>query len=252
MPKTEQLKNRLLQIASAVKNSGHAAALLALGSCGSKQARMDEYSDLDFFVICRDGRKSAFLDDLGWLTAAAPAGYYFRNTADGYKFLYADGIFCEFAVFTESEWSRMDGIDGTAVWQSGRFGGLKPPGAPAAGKRPPDQSWMLGEILTNLFVGLGRFRRGEKLSAYKFVQNYAVDQLLALMQAQNPAAGKADPFDAARRVESRHVIDPALLSSFIQGYEKTPQSALAILRFVEKRFDVNPCIKAQIKALAET
>jgi hypothetical protein len=36
--------------------------------------------------------------------------------------------------------------------------------------------------LTNLYVGLGRFHRGEKLSALRFIQHHAVDRFLELTE----------------------------------------------------------------------
>ncbi len=40
--------------------------------------------------------------------------------------------------------------------------------------------WLLGEALTNLYVGLQRELRGERLSAMRFIQGYALDRLVAL------------------------------------------------------------------------
>ena len=40
----------------------------------------------------------------------------------------------------------------------------------------------LGEALTNLYVGMAREKRGEKLSAMRFIQGYAVDRLLELAE----------------------------------------------------------------------
>lgn len=54
MSKKEALIKRLEEIGASLKNSGNALALLALGSCGLEQDRLDTYSDLDFFVIVKD------------------------------------------------------------------------------------------------------------------------------------------------------------------------------------------------------
>ncbi len=250
MKKTELLKTRLSEIAKSLESSGNALALLALGSCGRTQELMDEYSDLDFFVIVKPGYKMQYIDDLSWLESIAPAGFYFRNTVDGYKFLYKDSVYCEFGVFEESELKNIELPDGSIVWKDGSFAESKIQfRLPQPGQKP-EPDWMLDELLTNLFVGLCRFRRGEKLSAYKFVQNYAVDQLLQLLETQKPKASvRTDRFDPARRMEARDIISTDLLSEFIQGYDKTPQSALAILRFVEEHFAINPFIKQQILAL---
>ena len=59
--------------------------------------RLDDYSDLDFFVVVEPGHKLNFIQQLDWLTVPALIAYAFRNTTDGYKVLYEDGVFCEFA-----------------------------------------------------------------------------------------------------------------------------------------------------------
>ncbi len=40
--------------------------------------------------------------------------------------------------------------------------------------------WLIGEAVTNLYVGLCREMRGEKLSASRFIQQYAVDRIISL------------------------------------------------------------------------
>ena len=75
-----------------------ALALLALGSVGRDVHRLDEHSDLDFFVITDDKRR--LLEDVSWL--GSPIEWLHRNTRDGYKALVA-GIYHEFAVLTPEE-----------------------------------------------------------------------------------------------------------------------------------------------------
>ena len=55
MNKTELLLQRLDEIGQSLKDSKQALALLALGSCATERERLDQYSDLDFFVIVKDG-----------------------------------------------------------------------------------------------------------------------------------------------------------------------------------------------------
>ncbi len=60
---------------------------------------------------------------------------------------------------------------------------------------PRTLDWLIGEILTNLYVGLGRFRRGEKLSACRFIQGYAIDRIVELSQLiETERSLSADPF----------------------------------------------------------
>ncbi len=246
------LLNRLDEIGHSLELSGHAVALLGLGSVGLELHRLDVYSDLDFFVIVEPGYKRFYLDDLRWLRALCPVAYRFPNTADGYKLLFADGVFCEFAVFEPHELQAISFAGARVVWQShaGReldFSPQRPANHPQR-----SQEWLLGEALTNLYVGMGRERRGERLSAMRFIQGYAVDRLLELadtIERAGPAA--RDEFAPERRFEQRYGELAGYVASWMQGYERNRESALAILSFLEQRFEVNGAIAAAIRSLCE-
>ena len=254
MPDIHHLQNRLNEIALQLARSGHAHALLGLGSAGNEQDRLDRYSDLDFFAIVHRGFKTLFIEDLTWLTDIAEPGYYFRNTQDGYKFLYADGVFCEFAVFEPQELATIPFTGGRLIWAEDGFDTdlIHPISTQGHYRRSEDTDWIIGEALTNLYVGLGRYCRGEKLSAMKFVQNYALDRLIDLRHLQTgPRAGQVDPFMPDRRLEQHFPDIESQLASFCQGYLNTPESALAQLDWLEQHYDINRVIAADIRRLAE-
>ncbi len=240
---------RLDAIGAALERSGHALALLGLGSVGLETARIDAYSDLDFFAIVEPGYKARYLDNHDWLESAHPVAYAFRNTVDGFKLLYADGIFCEYAVFEPDELAAIPFSPGRVVWSAPGFDTSRLTPTP----RPPSEKsveWCLGEALTNLYVGMQRYRRGEKLAAMFLVQCYAVTRIAELAaQIEAPAAGYADAFAAERRFEARFPGIAAQLAALAQGYERTPESARAILAFLDAHFAVNAAIKAEIEKL---
>lgn len=251
MPTTQALLTRLDNIGRSLAQSGHAVALLGLGSVGLELDRLDDYSDLDFFVIVEDGYKAHYIDNLDWLNAPYPLAYYFRNTADGYKALYQDGIFCEFAVFEQPELATIPFAQGRIIWQQPQIdatiGSPKRAGTPGQSK---DVEWLVGEALTNLYVGLGRFRRGEKLSAERFIQHYAVDRLLELAPLlEKEQAIHQDRFANERRFEQRFPQMAQALPTFVQGYDRSGESAAAILRFLEEHFPVNQAIAGAIRQL---
>lgn len=252
MDRTALLLTRLDEIGSALERSGHGVALLALGSVGLELDRLDEYSDLDFFAVVEPGTKQRYLDDLDWLTAIGPVAYSFQNTPDGHKLLFADGVFCEFAVFEPAELETIAFAPGRVVWARAD---VDPTFLqPTATRQPPalDVRWQLGEALTNLYIGLGRFRRGEKLSAARFVQGLAVDRVLELAATiEHEVPAHRDPFMSDRRVEQRLPGLAAHLPTFVQGYERTPESAEAILVFLDAHFDVEPRMRAAILELCE-
>lgn len=254
-----RLLERLDEIAASLENSGHALALIGLGSVGVELERLDEYSDLDFFVIAADGQKRFFLDNLDWLRSIHPIAYIFQNTVDGCKLLFADGVLCEYAVFERSELETAVFPPGRVVWKRADV-----PEAIAIPVRPLEErpqrevEWLVGEALANLYVGLQRFRRGEKLSALRFIQGYAVDRLLELAERiETCQPGVMDAFNPERRFEQRYPQTARRLDEFAQGYARSLQSALAILEFLEGHAPVNPAMAAAVRelvraALAET
>jgi lincosamide nucleotidyltransferase len=245
------LLKRLDEIGDSLAQSGHALALLGLGSVGEELHRLDEYSDLDFFAIVEPGYKRHYIEDLNWLSRLAPIAYHFLNTPDGYKLLFVDGVFCEFAVFEPQELDGIPIASGRIVW--------KRDDAPESLHRPAKEpvrveqrtkEFLIGEAITNLYIGMGRDKRGEKLSAMRFIQGYAVDRLLELVEYIEPGQEvNRDIFVNERRFEARHPEMTSELPSWAQGYERNRESALAILFFLEKHFEVNEAMAKAIRKL---
>ena len=88
---------------------------------GLSLSGLDDYSDLDFFVIVKPEYKSRFIERLDWLEAVHPLAFSFRNTKDGHKILFEDGIYAEFAIFEEKEMEHISFSEGRIVWQEAHF-----------------------------------------------------------------------------------------------------------------------------------
>jgi hypothetical protein len=116
------LLDRLDAIARSIELSGHGLALFALGSAGLDVERLDDYSDLDFFAVVADGQKHRYIDDLDWLANIEPIAFSYRNTRDGHKVLYQDGVFCEFAVFELHELANIPFAPGRIIWKRADIG----------------------------------------------------------------------------------------------------------------------------------
>jgi hypothetical protein len=171
---------------------------------------------------------------------------------DGYKFLYEDGVFCEMAVFEPQELAQIPFPQPAIIWHSASFDKqLALPQQPSV-RSEHGVDWCIGEILTNLLVGITRFHRGEKLTAQRFIQHYAVDKILNLMPQIEPEITTVyrDVYNAERRFETRFPHTAQIMPNFIQGYDHSIESALAILAFLEQHFTVNQAISAEIKRLA--
>ena len=251
--KRDLLISRLNEIGSSLSRSGKAVALIGLGSVGLESDRLDDYSDLDFFAIVEAGFRDEFLNDLAWLSATCPIAFRYRNTPDGYKVLFEDGVFGEFAVFEEAELRNIPFAPGRIVWKkAGVRDSLSLPQQVTKAWENPSLEWSLGEALTNLYVGLGRLRRGERLSAMRLIQYHAVDRILELSEKIEPAVSPSrDVFAAERRYEQRHPSIAEDLPAFSQGYERSVESARAILNFLESHFEVNSSLKRAILHLCD-
>ncbi len=251
MKTTDRLLQRLNAIGHSLAESRGSLALLGLGSVGQEMSRLDEYSDLDFFAIVEPGQKSRFIDNLDWMARLAPIGYCFRNTQAGYKLMYSDGVFCEFAVFEADELKNIPFTGGRVVWQHPGFDVAPFITAPLPSRAPSGEiDFLVGEAITNLYVGLGRYHRGERLSAMMFIQNYAFQRILDLVDLHwQPEQGLVDIFARERRFEQRFPEMAGELPDLLAGYGHVLQSAERALSFLERNFGVNEVMKTEILAL---
>ncbi len=247
------LLKRLDEISQSLERSGHALALIGLGSVGVELERLDTYSDLDFFVIVEPGYKSFYLNDLAWLSAINRIAYHFPNTQDGYKLLFVDGIFCEFAVFEPDELQTIPFAGPRIVWKQPQVSEtlIAPTETETAVRlQKHSQEWLLGEALTNLYVGMAREKRGEHLSAMRFIQGYAVDRLLELAETiEYPQTAPGDEFAFERRFEQRFSGLASHLPGWLQGYKRNRESALEILAFLQQNFEINDAMAEAIHKL---
>ncbi|WP_189093888.1 hypothetical protein, partial [Deinococcus ruber] len=232
------------------RNPYYTLALIGLGSVGLDLDRLDAFSDLDFFVIVEAGHREDLLNDLSWLQFGDPPAFVFRNTSDGYKCLSVDGQFAEFAVFEQPQLASIPFSPGRVVWKRAAVSDQLAIPELKSIAASINLDWQTDEALSNLYVGLQRFRRGERLSAMRFVQVYALDHVLAIMNSVDVAAGgHQDPFSPERRVEFRYPQWSALLERATGGTTATPASALAQLEFLEQHVAVNASMAAAIRAL---
>lgn len=247
----EALLQRLEAIGASLAGDEDALALIGLGSVGRELDRLDEFSDLDFFVVVRRGAKERFLSERGWLEAVAPVVFSHHGTRDGLHILFADGIYCEMAIFTVAELGRGRYTPGRLIWQRpGVDESLAEPATPPPAPPQSTVKLLLGEILCNLYVGARRYHRGERLAAAREVQWYALDRMLELAPRLEPGrVAHRDPFAPARRFEQRFPQMAAHLPAFQPGYDGTLAAARAILDFLEPRVELNPAMVAAIREM---
>ena len=108
----------------------------------------------------------------------------------------------------------------------------------------------LNEALTNLFVGLHRELRGERLTAMRFIQVYAVDHVLALVRLTSETSlAQPDPFDPTRRVELSEAHRALPLDEMVGGLAHNAESAAAILHWLTTHHPADPVIVAAVEQL---
>lgn len=254
MEMKDRLLNRLDSMKSVISKHQEALALIGLGSVGVELSRLDRYSDLDFFLIVEDEAKIKYIEDLSWLSLAHPISYTFRNTKDGYKFFFSDGIYGEFAVFGRSEVDFIVQAEGRLIWKKESFN--HPSLTHAKGKFPKLEDdnidFRVNEALTNLYVGLCRVLRGEQLSGYRFIETYAFNNLIQIIDTQEIKQPiHQDLFNLERRFEFLYPKFSNLLKEMLSGYENLHHSAYAILSYLDQHFEVHPFIKKEIMTLIE-
>ena len=194
---TEALTERL-------SNYGDVLALVALGSMAARDHLPDRFSDHDFFVIVRSGTQSWYRENLQWLPEHERIAFAFQETAHGMKVLYDDRHLLEFAVFDPDELHQarinryrvlFDRVNLTPT--------LEQLAAREIFSSTVDIRFQSGQFLTHLLVGLWRYRRGERLSAFRFLREFALQELVqltyALAMAERPDL--SDNLDPTRRFE---------------------------------------------------
>ena len=239
-PSLLRIKETLEVLALAAQNAPGAIALIGAGSAGAEISRMDQYSDIDFFLVVEEGVSSRFIDDNSWFGRELPIVFSFRDTEHGNKVLLENGVFLEFAIFTEAELAQ-NGIPGLrTIWCASEF---SLPDLSAKQPSTRELSYYVDQALSNLLVGALRLRRGERLAALAMVERYALTNLLTAFRVKNNLKTE-DPFNIERRAEEALGVD---LAELVQGYEKVEHSLQNLLIFAERNFEVNGAIARSIR-----
>lgn len=254
MDRKRALLQRMDDIGRSLAARGDVLAVFGLGSVGAEIDRIDAYSDLDFFVVTVPGSQHNYIGRLDWLEDVCPLAYHFKNSDVGHKVLFEDGIYGEFAVFDEPALAHAQYTGGRMIWQHPSFAGddIVNGRAVIPSNRGQSVDYVVGEALTNLYVGLGRYARGERLSAMRFIESYPIDGLLSVMHLLEPEVPYyPDRFGNERRAEARFPQFAARLDGMLQGYERIPESALCLLAYLEEIAVISPRMSAEIRSLAE-
>ena len=197
---TEQLNENVKQYA-AVKG------LIAVGSMACIDYQPDEWSDHDFFLIVEKGHQQYYRTNMEWLPHHKSIAFHFQETEHGVKVVYNNGHLLEFAVFDVDELflAKVNRyrilLDRCDIRE--RMEKIRQKTEKDNNNSIPDNKYLAGQFLTNLLVGVGRFRRGEAISANFFIKQSALENLLKLIIYNLPSPKKdlLDNINHRRRFE---------------------------------------------------
>jgi hypothetical protein len=246
----ERLLAFLDRLATELDRRGDAVALLGLGSVGRDLHRLDEHSDADFFVVVDDAAtRDRYIADIDWLEAAHPVVWSFENSDLGRKALLQGDLFAEYAVFALADMATAGYPPGRIHWsRDGAPAGLEMPTTPVP--QPPSLEHEVGEAITNLYVGLHRDLRGERLTATRFIQGYAVDRWVTVLDHLGLGRGaRQDVFVVDRGVERRFGPELLPLADLVPGYERNAHAAATLLGLLEAHVELDPTIVAAVRDL---
>lgn len=211
--------------------------LVALGSMARQGRQPDGWSDHDFFVITVPGVQEEFRSNPGWLPDSERIVLHARETAHGLKVLYDDGHLLEFAVFDDQELSLARVNDYRVLFDKADISKRMSSIAAASAQASYDEGRGFSLFLSLLLVGAGRVARGEVLSGHRFIKDFALAELLALLSRRLPSGDKTrldnlDPFRRFEQVfpEAGAQINAALLQEPLQAARSLLDLADAALR----------------------
>ncbi len=224
---TEQLKQNL-------DNNPHVVGLVALGSMAQTDHQPDAWSDHDFFVVVESGRQEDFRQDLHWLPYPENILLSYRETAHGLKVFYRHGHLIEFAVFDTVELHLAKVNAYRVLLDKADLENALHQIQAASASQPPTDEFLVGQLLAHLFVGAGRYARGEQMSGHIFIKTYALYDLLTLIAKYHTDTSHLDNLDSYRRFE---FVFPEMGADLNKILLLPPiQTALAFLDMLESQF----------------
>lgn len=212
--------------------------LVAIGSLAQSE-RIDQWSDHDFWVITTPDAHANFLADLSWLPDHQAIALTLRPAKQYYTVLYTTGHIAEFAVFGPDDLSLGQLTQYRMVFDKGDITARIRALATYTQHKQQNgynASATFGHFLVTLCTGIGRVARGEHLSAYTYIFQYALDTLLTLITHHIPPQRPhlSDSFDPRRRFER---IYPELNTTLVHLLTLAPaEAARQMLDLAEQLF----------------
>jgi lincosamide nucleotidyltransferase B/F len=211
-----------------VEEDERVLALVMLGSMAQPRYR-DEWSDHDFWLITRPGTQEAFLSDLSWLPQHGDIVIALRQGEQYYGVLYDSG---HAAVFDTEQLYRGKLNSYQFLFDKAEVAGhiqavYERTGRGQQGKADP--TFLFNHFLIILWVGVSRYRRGERLSGHRYISHYALDALLDLIVCYVPPADPLilDNLDPRRRFERAYPAVATEINALLR--QEIPEAAVQMI-----------------------
>lgn len=197
--------------------------LMTAGSMARQSHQPDEWSDHDFWVVVEPGTEIWFRTCSEWLPDSDQIVLMFTDPVhDGVTAIYESGHLAEFAASDRDTLLRAKVNDYRLlidkIGLSAEVAQLQQATAVEFEKIIEDDQYLMGRFLTSLLVGIGRYRRGEHMSARQFIYVSALQALLRLIAKHVPPEQPVpiDNLDPLRRFEAGYPILGAEINTRLQ------------------------------------
>lgn len=184
----------------------NALGLVLVGSAADI-ARVDEWSDHDFFLVVKPGLGELYRTNLDWLPKSEEIAFKARETAHGLKVVYTDGHVLEFAVFEDQE-LELATVNYWTVPVDKSDITFRVEKLEVSNPVVPSESDEWGLFLALILIAVGRARRGEYLVAGQAIRSYYMKHVLNFVRRRVPPKPETeylqDSLDTFRRFERQY------------------------------------------------
>lgn len=214
-------------------------ALLLFGSVSRQQN--DAYSDLDFLVIVKESAVPLYTADLDWLSQCVTIDAVSREGEDSFNVLFAGGIVGDFGVVSLKHFGEYPHEAGVVVFQRENID-LSSSNIRILPSVRTQEEW-LNRFLFKLYLGLGRYLRGERINAHTLIEGEALHAFLHLVKTPGAVY---DPYQIDRHFESIHPSGDFLSEVYIGSLTDLPDIGRRMLSEVRSRYPIHPEFESRI------
>ena len=230
--RSEQIIRRFQQLDNAL------ALFVPIPSCQSQEST----KLLTFHAAVKSHESQNLQEELSWLSEVQHVAYQYQRSENGKRMVFSDGVLCDFYLHAKTQLEKSNPKNWQVEWHtdSSKIDAF-PPTTNLIFETQTE--WLLGELLTNLTLGLRHFTSNERLAAFQCIQQHALNHLLTLMALfhfpDKPPAGNI-AWDSLAQTKS------VPIDTFAPGLEHSPNAANAILEHLESMHSINHFVKDQI------